>query len=59
MNIGFFSYSYLLIVKFLMQNISVSDCLVRMYKMMELFKLDHQNVSSLIYQHNTRNCQQI
>lgn len=59
MNIGFFSYSYLLIVKFLMQNISVSDCLVRMYKMMELFKLDHQNVSSLIHQHNTCNCQQI
>lgn len=36
MNIGGFPYSYLSIVKFLMQNISVSDYLVSMNKTMEL-----------------------
>lgn len=41
MDIGGFPYSYLPIVKFFMQNISVSDYLVSMYKMMELFKFDH------------------
>lgn len=59
MNIGGLPYSYLPIVKFLIQNIFVSDYLVSTYKTMELFKLDHQNVTSLINQHNTCNCQHI
>lgn len=59
MNIRGFPYSYLPIEKFFMQNISVSDYLVSMYKTMELLKLDHQNVTSLMNQHNTCNCQNI